>query len=175
MRRTDQRRAAVFICYQRDVTQAQISELIDRGMPTEFTRELVEGVAAHQDDLDELIEEHAIDWSMERIALERAICASPCSRSFTVRTSLDEVAIDEAVETAKLYCGVQAPGFVNGISEASWKRSNMPEEAGRLVQISEQLDATARMLRDADLDGAEATRLAGEPSLPRRRLLSSIA
>jgi hypothetical protein len=38
----------------------------------------------------------------------------------------------------------------------------MPEEAGRLVQISEQLDATARMLRDADLDGAEATRLAGE-------------
>ena len=38
----------------------------------------------------------------------------------------------------------------------------MPEEAGRLVQISEQLDATARMLRDADLDGAEATGLAGE-------------
>jgi hypothetical protein len=38
----------------------------------------------------------------------------------------------------------------------------MPEEAGRLVQISEQLDATARMLRDADLDGEEATRLAGE-------------
>jgi hypothetical protein len=38
----------------------------------------------------------------------------------------------------------------------------MPEEAGRLVQISEQLDATARMLRDAELDGEEATRLAGE-------------
>jgi hypothetical protein len=38
----------------------------------------------------------------------------------------------------------------------------MPEEAGRLVQISEQLDATARKLRDADLDGEEATRLAGE-------------
>jgi N utilization substance protein B len=27
----------------------------------------------------------------------------------------DEVAIDEAVETAKLYCGPQAPGFVNGV------------------------------------------------------------
>jgi hypothetical protein len=38
----------------------------------------------------------------------------------------------------------------------------MAEEAGRLVQISEQLDATARRLQDADLDGEEATRLAGE-------------
>ena len=27
----------------------------------------------------------------------------------------DEVAIDEAVETAKIYCGVRGPGFVNGI------------------------------------------------------------
>jgi hypothetical protein len=38
----------------------------------------------------------------------------------------------------------------------------MPEEGGRLVQISEQLDATARRLHDADLDSEEATRLAGE-------------
>ena len=27
----------------------------------------------------------------------------------------DEVAIDEAVEIAKEYCGTDAPGFVNGI------------------------------------------------------------
>ena len=27
----------------------------------------------------------------------------------------DEVAIDEAVETAKSYCGADTPGFVNGI------------------------------------------------------------
>jgi N utilization substance protein B len=26
-----------------------------------------------------------------------------------------EVAIDEAVETAKKFCGAEAPGFVNGI------------------------------------------------------------
>jgi hypothetical protein len=38
----------------------------------------------------------------------------------------------------------------------------MSEEPGRLVQISEQLDATARKLRDADVDGEEATRLASE-------------
>jgi hypothetical protein len=38
----------------------------------------------------------------------------------------------------------------------------MPEEAGRLAQISEQLDATVRRLRESDIDGEEATRLAAE-------------
>jgi N utilization substance protein B len=30
-----------------------------------------------------------------------------------------EAAIDEAVETAKTYCGADAPGFVNGILAAA--------------------------------------------------------
>jgi N utilization substance protein B len=116
LRRTDQRRGAVFICYQRDVTGAQVSELIDRSMATEFTRELVEGVASRQDELDELISEQAIDWSMERIApLERAILRVALFEIVHRPDIPDEVAIDEAVETAKLYCGAQAPGFVNGI------------------------------------------------------------
>jgi hypothetical protein len=38
----------------------------------------------------------------------------------------------------------------------------MPEKAGRLAQISEQLDATARRLRESDVESEEATRLAGE-------------
>jgi N utilization substance protein B len=116
VRRTDQRRAAVFICYQRDVTGTQVPELIDRSMPTEFTREIVEGVAMHQDELDPLIEEQAIDWSMDRIApLERAILRVALFEIVHRPDVPDEVAIDEAVETAKLYCGAQAPGFVNGI------------------------------------------------------------
>jgi transcription antitermination protein NusB len=123
VRRTDQRRAAVFTCYQRDVTGAQVSELIDRDQPTEFTRELVEGVAAHQDDLDTLIEEQAIDWSIERIApLERAILRVALFEIVHRPDIPDEVAIDEAVETAKLYCGAQAPGFVNGILGGILKR-----------------------------------------------------
>jgi N utilization substance protein B len=116
VRRTDQRRAAVFICYQRDVTGAQLPELIDRNTPSAFTRELVEGTEAHREDLDELIEEQAIDWHVERIApLERAILRVALFEIFHRPDVPDEVAIDEAVETAKLYCGTQAPGFVNGI------------------------------------------------------------
>jgi N utilization substance protein B len=34
----------------------------------------------------------------------------------------DEVAIDEAVETAKVYCGAEAPTFINGILGGLMKR-----------------------------------------------------
>jgi N utilization substance protein B len=132
MRRTDQRRAAVFICYQRDVTGAPLDELIrrdlspaDKGLeeaaaPPEkasrFTRELVEGVDSMGDELDELIDERAIDWRIDRIApLERAILRVALFEILHRPDIPDEVAIDEAVETAKLYCGTQAPAFVNGI------------------------------------------------------------
>ena len=39
-----------------------------------------------------------------------------------------EGAIDEAVETAKLFCGASAPGFVNGILDAILRevRANAP-------------------------------------------------
>ena len=125
MRRTDQRRAAVFICYQRDVTGAPVEDLIIRREPddetppgsvTDFTRELVEGVESTQEEIDELVEEHAIGWHVDRIApLERAILRVAAFEILHRPDVPDEVAIDEAVETAKLYCGAQAPGFVNGI------------------------------------------------------------
>jgi N utilization substance protein B len=139
LRRTDQRRAAIFICYQRDVTGAQLSELIERppaaetelagelkaaeASPTEFTRELVEGVEALREELDDLIEEQAIDWRVERIApLERAILRVALFEVMHRPDVPTEVSIDEAVEAAKLYCGAQAPGFVNGILGGIVKR-----------------------------------------------------
>jgi N utilization substance protein B len=42
-----------------------------------------------------------------------------------------EGAIDEAVETAKTYCGAEAPGFVNGILDAALKEMrNTPAPRG---------------------------------------------
>jgi transcription antitermination protein NusB len=125
VRRTDQRRAAVFICYQRDVTGAAVDDLIDRGVPsaTSFTRELVEGVESHRDELDDLIEEHAIGWHLNRIApLERAILRIALFEILHRPDVPDEVAIDEAVETAKLYCGAEAPPFLNGILAGALRR-----------------------------------------------------
>jgi N utilization substance protein B len=125
MSRSDERRAAVFICYQRDVTGAPVDDLIGRGVPaaSSFTCELVEGVEGRRDELDELIEEHAIGWHVDRIApLERAILRVALYEILHRPDVPDEVAIDEAVETAKLYCGVEAPAFLNGILAGALRR-----------------------------------------------------
>jgi N utilization substance protein B len=114
MRRSDQRRDAVFACYQRDVTGRPLAELIDGARP--FTRELAEGVEAQRERLDATIDAHARGWELQRIApLELNVMRVAL---YEIEHSDDvpvEVAIDEAVEIAKEYCGTDAPGFVNGI------------------------------------------------------------
>jgi transcription antitermination protein NusB len=115
VRRSEQRRAAVVALYQGDLTRRSPSELLDPGA-SRFTHELTEGVERERESLDELIERHAVGWSLDRIApLERNILRVAL---FELLHRVDvpaEVAIDEAVEAAKELCSVETPGFVNGI------------------------------------------------------------
>ena len=115
MRRTDQRRAAVFALYQADVTARSPEDLVD-GSAKPFTRELVDGVQAHREELDALIERYAEGWSLDRIApLERNILRVALFELLHRDDVPTEVAIDEAVEIAKEYCGADAPKFINSI------------------------------------------------------------
>jgi N utilization substance protein B len=119
VRRSDQRRAAVFALYQHEVTGRPAEELLDR-RATDFTRELVEGVEAERPELDELIARHSIGWSLDRIApLERSILRVAVHELLHRPDVPDEVAMDEAIETAKELCGADAPGFVNGVLAAA--------------------------------------------------------
>src|SRR5207248_11173746 len=86
----------------------------------QFTRELAEGVAAEQAELDGLIERHAVGWTLDRIApLERNILRVALYELLRREDVPAEVAIDEAVEAAKELCGADAPGFINGILGAA--------------------------------------------------------
>jgi N utilization substance protein B len=115
MRRSDQRRDAVFACYQRDVTGRPLEELIPAAARP-FTRELAEGVEEHRSQLDETIDRHATGWSVQRVApLDRNIMRVALYEIGHREDVPTEVAIDEAVELAKEYCGADAPGFINGV------------------------------------------------------------
>ena len=121
MRRSDQRRAAVWALYQSDLLGLPLEQTFPRDTSA-FTRALAELVGSHQGELDDLIGTHATGWTLDRIApLERSILrvalaellypdAVPGEHAIP-----PEGAIDEAVETAKRFCGAEAPGFINGI------------------------------------------------------------
>jgi N utilization substance protein B len=121
MRRSEQRRAAVVALYQHDLTGRPLAETLST-RDSLFVRALAHAAADRCDELDEVIDRHAHGWSVGRIQpLERSI----------MRVALIEIlhpdavpgdepipaegAIEEAVESAKTFCGSEAPGFVNGV------------------------------------------------------------
>ncbi|MBA2241046.1 MAG: transcription antitermination factor NusB [Solirubrobacterales bacterium] len=114
MRRSEQRRDAVFALYQRDVTGRSLDELLPSARP--FTRDLTTGVDDHASELDSEIAARAHGWDLNRLAaLDRNVLRVAL---YEIRHREDipiEVAIDEAVALAREYCGAEAPGFVNGI------------------------------------------------------------
>lgn len=114
----------MFALYQHDLTGRPLDDTLPRDAAA-FTRALAQAALDRQPELDALIAAHAQGWALERIApLERSILrvgllemlhpdAVPGQQPIPA-----EGAIDEAVETAKAYCGSEAPGFVNGILAA---------------------------------------------------------
>jgi N utilization substance protein B len=114
----------VWALYQSDLLALPVEETLS-GDTHAFTRALAHAAQDRQPELDELISRHATGWSLARIApLERSILrvgvlellypdAVPGEQPIP-----PEGAIDEAVETAKRFCGSEAPGFVNGILAA---------------------------------------------------------
>ena len=119
MSRSDQRRAAVVALYQREVTGRPLEELVPRDALA-FTKELVEGTERERDELDAVIERHAVGWTLDRIApLERSILRVALYEMQSREDVPAEVAIDEAVEAAKELCSADAPKFVNGILGAA--------------------------------------------------------
>jgi transcription antitermination protein NusB len=136
VRRSEQRRAAVIAAYQHDLTGQSIDEALGRDAGP-FTRTLAHAAVDRAPELDELIGAHARGWTIDRIApLERNILrvaliemlhgdAVPAEEPIS-----PEGAIDEAVESAKTFCGADAPGFVNAILDAILRevRENAPHE-----------------------------------------------
>jgi transcription antitermination protein NusB len=124
-RRSEQRRAAAFALYEHAVTGKELDDVFARDA-SEFTRALAYAAQDYAPDLDDRIARHAQGWTIDRIApLERSIMqvalvemihpdAIPADTPIPA-----EGAIDEAVETAKTFCGAQAPAFVNGILAAA--------------------------------------------------------
>ena len=120
-RRTEQRRAAVWALYQSDLLGRPLGETLPQDVHM-FTLALAEQAREHQPELDELIRRHAKDWPLERIApLERSILRIALLEMVHPEVVPGEQpippegAIDEAVETAKRFCGAGAPAFINGI------------------------------------------------------------
>jgi len=82
----------------------------------QYSVDLVEGVVAHQERIDELLATHAHGWAVERMpAVDRAILRLGTWEVLFNDDVPDAVAVDEAVELARNLSTDDSPAFVNGL------------------------------------------------------------
>jgi N utilization substance protein B len=109
--------------YQRDITGDDVTKILglktyslEDGEPDEYSRALVSGVEKYLDGIDETIGEVSENWSVSRMPLvDRNILRIATYEILYDAEVPPSVAINEAVELAKVYGGEDSSKFVNGV------------------------------------------------------------
>ena len=123
LERTRARRQALQILYQRDITGENVNRIlglktysVEDGEPDEYCRELVAGVEKYLIGLDEMIGEVSENWAVSRMPfVDRNILRIATYEILYDAEVPPSVAINEAVELAKVYGGEDSSKFVNGV------------------------------------------------------------
>ena len=94
----------------------QLAEPTKRANSWAYAKQIVQGVAEHGDEIDELIETYSQGWTIERMpAVDRAIIRIGIWELLYNPEVPEGVAISEAVEAAKSLSTEDSSGFVNGL------------------------------------------------------------
>src|SRR5512137_2589547 len=122
--RTRARSIALQVLYEIDTVNHPPAEVLQQRLEespltddlAEFAREIVFGILPLTHELDQIIAKYAPEWPLDQIAaIDRNILRVSCWEFAVRRETPVKVAINEAVELAKMYGSDSAPRFVNGV------------------------------------------------------------
>ena len=102
----------------------------------DFALQIVLGVLPLSDKLDRFIAEHAPEWPLDQVAIiDRNILRIALWEFAVFEKTPIKVAINEAVELAKVYGSDSTPRFVNGVLGSLASRQNEIRQAlKRLIE-----------------------------------------
>ena len=122
--RTKARSIALQVLYEIDLTGHEPGEVLgdrliedplDDGL-VDFTRQIIFGVLPLVLKLDDFIAQHAPEWPLDQVAaIDRNIIRIALWEFAVSGLTPVKVAINEAIELAKLYGSDSTPRFVNGV------------------------------------------------------------
>lgn len=120
--RSKARKRAIDVLYESDLRAsdpiATLRERVALADPpiSDYAIELVEGVHDHAVRIDEILSAYSEGWTIERMpGVDRAILRLGLFELLWAADVPHPVAIDEAVELAKLLSTDESPRFVNGV------------------------------------------------------------
>ncbi len=124
MRRRKAREILLQLLFQRDFRPVSLEELLETdslGDQEDYIRQTLQGIIAHQEEIDQIIAEKAVGWKLERlVSVDRNILRLGIYE--LLYTDLPgEVVINEAVELSKRYSTEHSHIFINGILDRVYK------------------------------------------------------
>ncbi|MEN3611879.1 transcription antitermination factor NusB [Plantactinospora sp. ZYX-F-223] len=119
------RKRALDVLYEADLRDRPVAEVLagylqrlEQPRPEHlgYAVGLIEGVAAHQSRIDELIDSYAEGWTLDRMpVVDRNLARIAIYELLYLDEIDDAVAISEAVELARQMSTDDSPRFLNGI------------------------------------------------------------
>jgi transcription antitermination protein NusB len=118
------RRVTLETLYEYDIAGHPVGEVLQRRLQdnpmdnagVEFASQLVTGVISYLSEIDKLIAHYAPEWPLDQMAvIDRNILRVAIYEFLVLGETPVKVAINEAVELAKLYASDSAPRFINGV------------------------------------------------------------
>lgn len=118
------RRIALQVLYEVDSVEHAADEVMQRRLTAQnaerkvvqYVRKLIQSAVEHRKQLDALIQQYAPEWPLDQVAIvDRNILRIAILEFAVLHTVPVGVAIDQAVELAKLFGADSAPRFVNGV------------------------------------------------------------
>jgi transcription antitermination protein NusB len=131
--RTKARGIALQVLYEFDITGHKPAEILYERLATnpmeddlaDFSRQIIFGVLKLVVPLDTFIAQHAPEWPLDQVAvIDRNIIRIALWEFGVQGITPIKVAINEAVELAKMYGSDSTPRFVNGVLGSLAVRQN---------------------------------------------------
>jgi N utilization substance protein B len=120
--RSKARKRALDLLFEADQRGIDPVTLVAERLPaahppiSEYAVEVVEGVQRHRERIDELLSTYAQGWTLDRMpGVDRIVLRIGAWELLFNDEVPDAVAIDEAVELARLLSTDESPAFVNGL------------------------------------------------------------
>ncbi len=122
--RTKARGIALQVLFEFDLTGHPVGEILESRLADEnlddnlqsFLRSIILGVVPIIDQLDKIVSEHAPEWPLDQVAvIDRNILRIALWEFAVAQITPIKVAINEAIELAKIYGSDSSSRFVNGV------------------------------------------------------------
>ncbi|HUD20846.1 MAG TPA: transcription antitermination factor NusB [Candidatus Saccharimonadales bacterium] len=119
----------------------RVAEPVKKDVDMEYVERVVKGTVQYADEIDKLVEKAAPEWPIDQISvIDKSILRLSAYELLHDQDIPPKVAINEAVEIAKTFGGLNSSRFINGVLGTIYRASDrfVQESVGTKEEKNDQ-------------------------------------